>query len=496
MAKVDPMDIDSMWAGEEDEDKKYDKPSYTGSRGGGLYKKSLKSLEKERERNKIRKEYPSLTDELADELIEKRKRNKGMLEWSEDLQRAVMTDELKKAHPEYTDEQIAEKVDYELGGTEMEIEDESSMQPKYSFEELKKMYPDISDKSLEELRTKSHNEWSDTTRNEWYAHALRQEYPNWSEDKIQEEVHKYDNEELVPEMETEVVDLPPEDENEKEIVVNRNPDSTITEDVEETSEDPLKDFDPNSVADPEEEYETRVSAKEVGDDPTRYPTDEEIEGIEEEQPEDKTVTEPSKDDTKGKANKPTKEEKAMQEALEEAQAMAQDNLEGFKVPKNWKTWTEKQKSNAINAYMKNRENQSVEEPKEEPETPVMSDEDALKEAQELAQDDLLGFKISGANWEKMSEKQKAEAIKAFKDANKKEDHSTNIDKSETNNYSSYERYPTGLKVTEDALGEVNTIAGGIKDAAHKIGQEGTSSGSISNEVARAVPHYDYRSLFR
>ena len=430
MAKVDPMDIDSMWAGDEDEDKKYDKPSYTGSRGGGLYKKSLKSLEKERERNKIRKEYPSLTDELADELIEKRKRNKGMLEWSEDLQRAVMTDELKKAHPEYTDEQIAEKVDYELGGTEMEIEDETS--------------PSVD----------------------------------------------------VPEIETEVVNLPEEDENEKEIIVNRNPDSTITEDVEETGEDPLKDFDPNSVADPEEEYETRVSAKEVGDDPTRYPSDEEIEDIEEEQSEDKTVTEPSKDDTKGKANKPTKEEKAMQEALEEAQAMAQDNLEGFKVPKNWKTWTEKQKANAINAYMKNRENQSAEEPKEEPETPVMSDEDALKEAQELAQDELLGFKVSGANWEKMSEKQKAEAIKAFKDANKKEDHSTNIDKSETNNYSSYERYPTGLKVTEDALGEVNTIAGGIKDAAHKIGQEGTSSGSISNEVARAVPHYDYRSLFR
>lgn len=431
MAKVDPMDIDSMWAGDEDEDKKYDKPSYTGSRGGGLYKKSLKALSKEKERNAIRKEYPSLTDELADELIEKRKRNKGMLEWSEDLQRAVMTDELKKAHPEYTDEQIAEKVDYELGGTEMEIEDET---------------PPAVD---------------------------------------------------VPEMETEVVNLPEEDENEKEIVVNRNPDSTIAEDIEETGEDPLASFDPNSVVNPDsEDYERRVSASEVGDNPTMYPSDEEMEGIEEEQSEDKTIAEPPKGKTEEKAKKPTKEEKAMHEALEEAQAMAQDNLEGFKVPKNWKTWTEKQKANAINAYMKNRENQKVEEPKEESETPVMSDEDALKEAQELAQDELLGFKISGANWQNMTEKQKAEAIKAFKDANKKEDHSTNIDKSETNNYSSYERYPTGLKVTEDALGEVNTIAGGIKDAAHKIGQEGTNSGSITNEVARAVPHYDYRSLFR
>lgn len=351
MAKVDPMDIDSMWAGDEDEDKKYDKPSYTGSRGGGLYKKSLKSLEKERERNKIRKEYPSLTDELADELIEKRKRNKGMLEWSEDLQRAVMTDELKKAHPEYTDEQIAEKVDYELGGTEMEIEDETS--------------PSVD----------------------------------------------------VPEIETEVVDLPPEDENEKEIIIDRNED-TINPDAT-IAGDNGPDFKPEDMTDPE------IVENQFEDLPDRV-TDEEVADAENAATED--------------ANK-------------------------------------------------------KEEPKEE-QKKTMSDEDALKEAQELAQDELLGFKVSGANWEKMSEKQKAEAIKAFKDANKKEDHSTNIDKSETNNYSSYERYPTGLKVTEDALGEVNTIAGGIKDAAHKIGQEGTSSGSISNEVARAVPHYDYRSLFR
>ena len=352
MAEVDPFDIFDGF--EEDKgDDKYDKPSYTGSRGGGLYKKSLKALSKEKERNAIRKEYPSLTDELADELIEKRKRNKGMLEWSEDLQRAVMTDELKKAHPEYTDEQIAEKVDYELGGTEMEIEDET---------------PPAVD---------------------------------------------------VPEMETEVVDLPEEDENEKEIVINRNedtvnPDATI-------AGDNGPDFKPEDMTDPEivenqyEDFPDRVTDEEVADAETAATED---------------------------ANK------------------KEEQKEGEEKPSS------------------------------------MSDEDALKEAQELAQDDLLGFKISGANWEKMSEKQKAEAIKAFKDANKKEDHSTNIDKSETNNYSSYERYPTGLKVTEDALSEVNTVAGGIKDAAHKIGQQGTNSGSITNEVARAVPHYDYRSLFR
>lgn len=360
MAEVDPFDIFDGF--EEDKgDDKYDKPSYTGSRGGGLYKKSLKALAKEKERNAVKKEYPSLTDELADELIEKRKRNKGMLEWSEDLQRAVMAEEYKKAHPEMSDEEIQERVDYQMNGVDVEDYDEKSAP------------------------------------------------------EVQEEEPSVD----VPEMETEVVDLPEENENEKEIVINRNedtvnPDATI-------AGDNGPDFKPEDMTDPEivenqyEDFPDRVTDEEVADTETAVTED---------------------------ANK------------------KEEQKEGEEKPSS------------------------------------MSDEDALKEAQELAQDDLLGFKISGANWEKMSEKQKAEAIKAFKDANKKEDHSTNIDKSETNNYSSYERYPTGLKVTEDALSEVNTVAGGIKDAAHKIGQQGTNSGSITNEVARAVPHYDYRSLFR
>ena len=448
MAKVDPMDIDSMWAGDEDEDKKYDKPSYTGSRGGGLYKKSLKALSKEKERNAIRKEYPSLTDELADELIEKRKRNKGMLDWSEELQRAVLTEEYKKAHPEMSDEEIQERVDYQMGGVDVE----DYAMPKDNIDELFEM-------------------------------ALRKEHPDWSEEQIQEMVNLKDEEEPVtdvPEIETEVVDLPEEDENEKEIIIDGNED-TINPDAT-IAGDNGPDFKPKDMTDPE------IVENQFEDLPDRV-TDEEVADTENAATEDANKKEEPKEEQKKTMSD--------EDALKEAQELAQDELLGFKISgANWEKMSEKQKANAINAYMKNRENQSAEEPKEEPETPVMSDEDALKEAQELAQDELLGFKISGANWQNMTEKQKAEAIKAFKDANKKEDHSTNIDKSETNNYSSYERYPTGLKVTEDALGEVNTIAGGIKDAAHKIGQEGTSSGSISNEVARAVPHYDYRSLFR
>lgn len=411
MAEVDPFDIEFA-----EDDEKYSKPSYTGSRGTGLYKKSLKALEKERERNKIRKEYPSLTDEQADELIEMRKRNKGMLDWSEDLQRAVMAEEMKKSNPEMSDEEIQERVDYQMAGVDVE----DYTMPKDNIDEL-------------------------------FEKALRKEHPDWSEEQIQEMVNLKDEEEPVidvPEMETEIVDLPSEDKNEKEIVIDRNPDDTvvdpdrtIAEDIEGTGEDPLKDFDPDSVVDPEGEYETRVSAEEVGDGPTQYPSDEEIAGVKKASGDkDQTIAEGDQTPDANKKEEPKKEGK---------------------------------------------EEQSV-----------MSDEDALKEAQELAQDELLGFKISGSNWQKMSEKQKAEAIKAFKDANKKEDHSTNIDKSETNNYASYERYPTALKVAEDALGEVNTVAGGVKDVAEKVGKQGANSGSISNEVARAVPHYDYRSLFR
>lgn len=416
MAEVNPFDIEFA-----EDDEKYSKPSYTGSRGGGLYKKSLKALEKERERNKIRKEYPSLTDEQADELIEMRKRNKGMLDWSEDLQRAVMTEELKKSRPDLSDEQIQEKVDYEMVGSDFTLDDTvppSEEQSEYDTPEREEFRQEVINKYLKQPPEGWDN--MPTSEKEDFIHGLLKDV---GERFFPLSDGVSDDEEIdVPEIETEVVDLPPEDENEKEIVIDRNED-TINPDAT-IAGDNGPDFKPEDMTDPE------IVENQFEDLPDRV-TDEEVADAENADTETAATEDASK----------------------------------------------------------------KEEPKEE-QKKTMSDEDALKEAQELAQDELLGFKISGANWEKMSEKQKAEAIKAFKDANKKEDHSTNIDKSEKNNYSSYERYPTGLKVTEDALSEVNTVAGGIKDAAHKIGQQGTNSGSISNEVARAVPHYDYRSLFR
>lgn len=361
MAEVNPFDIEFA-----EDDEKYSKPSYTGSRGGGLYKKSLKALEKERERNKIRKEYPSLTDEQADELIEMRKRNKGMLDWSEDLQRAVMTEEMKKSHPEMSDEEIQERVDYQMGGVDVE-----------DYEEIKK--PDINNSTDEE--------WVD-----YFTKVAKRDNPDWTDEQARQygEYSQYGGEtpgfaksyenligrEMrenssdislvdVPEIETEVVDLPPEDENEKEIKIDRNPDDTIVDPDKTLAEEVTPDL-------PEGEDLTVID-----NDPEDVPdivTDEEVAAL--------------------------------------------DNQEETK--------------------------------------PIQEEE--------------------------KQEKPAADETKS-----KQEEEKTS---------SGYDRYPTGVRVGEDILGEVNTVASGVKDAAEKIGKQGANSGSISNEVARAVPHYDYRSLFR
>ena len=396
MAEVDPFDIEFA-----EDESKYDKPSYTGSRGGGIYKKSLKALEKERERNAVRKEYPSLTDEQADELIEMRKRNKGMLDWSEDLQRAVMTEEMKKSRPDLSDEQIQEKIDYQMAGSDLTFDDNvppSEEQSEYDTPEREEFRKEVINKYLKQPPEGWDN--MPTSEKEDFIHDLLKDvgerfFP------LSEGVS--DDEEIdVPEMETEVVNLPEEDVNEKEIKIDRNPtDATMAEEVEESGEDPLADFDPNSVVDPEGEYETRVSAEEAGDSPTQYPSDEEIAGIEKERSTDATVAEGEQTPDTNKKEEPAEGEK---------------------------------------------------DKEEEPETE--GEEDKEKEPYE--------------NYP----------------AKEKEDKKT------------YEHYPVEVRLMEDALGEVNTVAGGVKDVAEKIGKQGVTSGSIANEVSRAVPHYDYRSLFR
>ena len=280
----------------------------------------------------------------------------------------------------------------------------------------------------------------------------------------------------VPEIDTKVVDLPKEDENEKELIVEHNDiptepsDKTIAEPAPQEENTELENFDESEVVEPPTE-ENSVSGEEVGD-KTVYPETEE-EPKKEEEPKTEEPVDP-----------------AYKEALEEAQAMAQDDLEGFRVPKNWKEWTAKQKADSIKAFLENRKRAENEKPKE-PKAP-MGNEDILAEAEAIAQEPLPGFRPP-ANWGDLSFEEKERIVKAYKDTKKVEDHSSKVDNSETNNFESYKRYPTGLKVAEDLVGAGGKAIEGAGDVAKtEIG--GTGANMIS-ERAKGVPHYDYTSLF-
>lgn len=281
----------------------------------------------------------------------------------------------------------------------------------------------------------------------------------------------FDNSEIdVPEIDTKVVDLPKEDKNEKELIVEHNDPTTepsgttIAEPVPQEENAELENFDESEVVDPPTE-ENAVSGEEVGD---------------------KTVN--PKTEEEPKTEKP--KDPAYEEALVEAQALAQDDLEGYRVPKNWKDWTAKQKADSIKAFMDNRKRAESEKPKETKEP--MSDEDILAEAEAIAQEPLPGFRPP-ANWGDLSFEEKERIVKAYKDTNKVEDHSTDIDNNETNNFESYKRYPTGLRVAEDLVGAGGKVIEGAGNVAKtEIG--GTGANMIS-ERAKGVPHYDYTSLF-
>lgn len=275
----------------------------------------------------------------------------------------------------------------------------------------------------------------------------------------------------VPEIDTKVVDLPKEDENEKELIVEHNDatinpsDTTVVEPTPQEENAELENFDESKVLDPPTE-ENFVSGEEVGD-KTVYPE------TEEEEPKTEEPIDPT-----------------YKEALEEAQAMAQDDLEGYRVPKNWKEWTAKQKADSIKAFLENRKKAEKEKPKDTKEP--MSDEDILAEAEAIAQEPLPGFKPP-KDWGDLSFEEKGKIIKAYKDTNKVEDHRTSIDDSETNNFESYKRYPTALRVAEDLVGAGGKVAEGAGDVAKtEIG--GTGANTIA-ERAKGVPHYDYTSLF-
>ena len=61
--------------------------------------------------------------------------------------------------------------------------------------------------------------------------------------------------------------------------------------------------------------------------------------------------------------------------------------------------------------------------------------------------------------------------------------------------SGYERYPTPVKLAEMGGHALHTVYDEGKDIAKGMAEQGESSGSITEDVARAIPHFDYRSLF-
>ena len=258
----------------------------------------------------------------------------------------------------------------------------------------------------------------------------------------------------IPEIETSVVDLPPEDENEKQIIVDHNPEKEPVAD--EMLEEP-------NAEEPTEDLQLDV------------PNDTTVEGVADVTPaDDKTVA----------------EEEPVIEDIEDPSIIENDpDIEGDVVSDE--EVGETKKPNRVEEDLKDGNKEPPIEDKNKKEE-VMSDEEALKEAQELAQDELEGFRISGKTWSKMTDKQKADAIKAFKDGKKvppiEDNRTTN-----NNNYATYERYPTGLRVAEDA-GQV--IGKGI-DLAKEIAEKPLNGTSIDDAVqrAKAIPHYDYTSLF-
>lgn len=323
-----------------------------------------------------------------------------------------------------------------------------------------------------------------------YADYMEEQKRAWGQDSKE-------NESLdVPEIETEVVDLPKEDENEKELVVEHTDENEPT--GEETIDTSFMDMGyepPEDVTVGQTSVEQNVEEPVTSDTTNTQPKETPVPS----EDKDKTLTtEELKSQTDyekdrrvrgqmlDKANKDEKLEKIKNDF----RALAQNDLEGFNFPEDGDKWTPQQKQAAIDRFFENQK--STETTSEEP-AKVMTDEEALEEARMLAQDDLEGFNISGEDWSKLTTKEKGEVIDRFLNKNKSNDEITNIDEDTTNNYEGYKRYPTGLKVAEDIQGGIHSIA----DRAERAAKENLAGGtSINNMVSKnAIPHYDYRRFF-
>lgn len=299
----------------------------------------------------------------------------------------------------------------------------------------------------------------------------------------------------VPEIETHVESLPEENENEKELVVEHKDDGLA--EAQEIAQDRLRGYQvpPNWN---DMSYEEK--RKNVGDwlyQNTGNALPDELDVTQANELLGQTNEEQPKEETSGdKTLTPMEKEDA---DMNELRALAQNDLEGFRYDQNMDKWTPKQKQDAIKAWKDNqpKAEETKEEPptKEEPSKKTMTKEEALAEARMLAQDDLEGFDMSDPEgWSQLSTKDKQDIINNFLHKNDTNDNVTNVDEDTTNNYEAYKRYPTGLRLAEDAMQGVDNIVGRASNAARENLAGGTS---INDAVKRAaIPHYDYRSFLK
>lgn len=314
------------------------------------------------------------------------------------------------------------------------------------------------------------------------------------EKQMESELNAMGDEVDVPEIETKVVDLPKQNENEKELIVEHKDEGDVEQEpIVEEGGTPT-----NEVVANEGEQAPIITDEMIdkvlgsGETPSQ-PQGEEFDkddsvGTNQGEEKEEVVNE--------EEDKANEEKEKRKELMKEMRALAQDSLKGFKYSPGMEKWTPKQKQDAIKAFLNNKSKneEPIEEEvvEEEPPKPKMTKEQAMAEARMLAQDDLIGVDIDPELWSQFSNKEKLDFIKMLQDKDK--DLTTNVDEDVTNNYEAYKRYPTALRVAEDVLQGANNVANRMASAS----RENLAGGeSIDDAVNRTkIPHYDYRSFFK
>lgn len=222
--------------------------------------------------------------------------------------------------------------------------------------------------------------------------------------------------------------------------------------------------------------ETSVSPEEVGFVPEEPPEVPEIETDVIDLPpenvdEKEVVVEHLPDETKQDVEMAEKEPGEFEDVIDKDYAqelIAQDKAEEEKASEE----KAEEPAKDENPTKKIREKKQKEEPKEKSSDETLTPEELAKQEKQKKEEP----KKEEQNTEKP--KKEKETVKFNDDKGKQ-----------------YERYPTGLKATEDAIGVVSNMANRVERLGNT--QLAGSSGG-ADEVVRqaAIPHYDYRSFFK